>query len=76
MHLIRTPSLKFFAKLINVEIRQWKNAHCHLDQISLRYHTVIDQRLTVFHQLFSWTSAGLSKCAIYKMIGSQGHLNV
>ena len=47
-----------------------------LSKISLHYHTVIDQRLTGFHQLFSWTSAGLSKGPIDKMIGSQGHLTV
>ena len=29
-----------------------------------------------FHQLFSWTSAGLSKCSIDKMISFQGHRTV
>ena len=45
-------------------------------KISLHYKIVIKQRLTVFHQLFSWISVGLSKCSIDKMIGSQGHLTV
>ena len=35
-----------------------------------------DQRLARFHHLFSWTSVGLSKCPIDKMIASQGHLTV
>ena len=54
----------------------FKKFQCHLSQISLRYQTVIDQRLTVFHQLFSWTSVEPWKCPIDKMIGSQGCLTV
>ena len=76
VHLTRTPSLNLFTKWINFELRQWKNANCHLDKISLHYHTVIDHRLTVVHQLFSWTSVGLPKCPINKIIGSQSHLRV
>ena len=47
-----------------------------LSKISLHYVTAPPSQLTVFHQLFSWTSVGLSKCLIDKMIGSQGRLNV
>ena len=53
-----------------------KKVNCTLSRISLHYQTVIDQKLTTFHQLFSWTLVGLSKCPIDKIIGSQGHLNV
>ena len=35
-----------------------------------------NQRLQAFYQLISWTSVGLSKCPIDKMISSQGHLIV
>ena len=41
---------------------------------NLHYQAVIDQRLTVFHQLFSWTSVGLSECPIDKVVGSQSYL--
>ena len=37
---------------------------------------MIDQRLPVIHQLFSWTSAWPLKCPIDKMIGLQGHPTV
>ena len=53
-----------------------KKFHSPLSKISLHYQTVIDHRLTVFQQLFSWTCVGLSKCPIDKMIGLQGHLTV
>ena len=33
----------------------------------------IGHRLAAFHQLFSWTSAGPSKCLIDKLIGWQGY---
>ena len=58
------------------KIRHCKNFQCLLSKTSLHYQTVIDQRLTVFNQLFSLTSVGPSKCPINKMIGSQGHLRV
>ena len=45
-------------------------------KVSQHYQTVINQRLTVFLQLFSLTSVAPSKCFIDKMIGLQGHLNV
>ena len=54
----------------------FKRFHCPLSKISLRYQTVIDQSLTVFHQLFSWTSVRPSKCLIDEMIGSQGSLAI
>ena len=47
-----------------------------LSKISLHYQTVIDNRLTVIHQLFSLTSVGPSKCLIEKMIDSQDHITV
>ena len=76
VYQMRTLSHKIFCKSINFKIKYCKTFHCPLRKISLHYQTVIDQRLTAFHQLFSWTSVGLSKCLIDKMIGSQGHLNV
>ena len=54
------------AKWLKFKIRHCKNVHCSLSKISLHYHTVIGQTLTVFHQLFSWTSVGHSKCPIDK----------
>ena len=65
-----------FSKWVNVEIRACKKCRCPLSKISLHYQTVIGQSLTVFYQLFSWTSAELSKCPIDKMIGLQGYLTV
>ena len=56
--------------------KSFKKSHCALSTISLHYQMVIDQRLTVFQQLFSWTSVGLSKCSIDKMIDSQDRLIV
>ena len=56
--------------------KSFKKSHCAFSTISLHYQMVIDQKLTVFHQLFSWTSVGLSKCSIDKMIDSQDHLIV
>ena len=66
----------FFCQSINFKIKYCKKFHCHLTKISLHYQTVLDQRLTAFHQVFSWTSARPSKCPIHKMIGLQGHLTV
>ena len=54
----------------------YKKYYCPLSKISLHYQTVIDQKVTVLHQLFSWTSVAPSKCPINKMIGLQGHLIV
>ena len=70
--LAENLSQKILSKRINVQIRHCKNFDCVLSKISLHYQIVIDQRLTVFHQQFSWTSVGPSKCPIDKMIGSQG----
>ena len=73
---MRSPSEKFFWKSLKFKIRHCKNFQCPLSKISLHYQTVIDQRLTVFHQLFSWTSVEPSTCPIDKMIGLQEHLRV
>ena len=67
---------ELFSKWINIQIRHCKKFHCPLSKTSLHYQTVIDQRLTVFHQLFSWTPVGPSKCPFEKIIGSEGHLTV
>ena len=67
---------EIFSKWINIQIRHCKKFHCPLSKISLHYQAVIEQRLTVIHLLFSWTSAGPSKCPIDKMFGSHGHLTV
>ena len=70
--LAKTLSQKFFSKQTNNQIRHCnKTFHCPLSKISLHYQTVIEQRLTVIHQLFSWASFGCSKCPINKMIGLQ-----
>ena len=71
---LRSLSRKNFGKWINFQIRDCKTFHCPLFKISLHYQTVIDQRLTVFHRLFSCTSVGPLKCLINKMIGSEVHL--
>ena len=60
-----------FLKRIHLEIRQCKKCYCLLSKSSLHYYTVIDQRWPVFHQLFSWTWVGASKCSIHKMIDWQ-----
>ena len=65
-----------FSKWINIQIKHCKTFHCRLSKISLHYQTVIDQRITLFNQLFSCTSVGPSKYPIDKMISSQGHLTV
>ena len=65
-----------FASYWNLKLGIVKVFNVLLSKISLHYQTVIDQKLTVFHQLFSWTSVGPSKCPIDKMIGSQGHPRV
>ena len=69
-------SQKIFSKWINFQIGHWKKFHRPLSKINLHYQTLIDQKLTVFHQLFSWTSVVLSICPIDKMIGSKGHLTL
>ena len=65
-----------FSKSINFKIKYCKKCHCRLCKISRHYENVIDQRLIVFHYLFSWTTVRPSKCPINKMISSQGHLTV
>ena len=60
----------------NGQINHCKKVNCTLCKINLHYQTVIIQRLTVSQQLFTWTSGGLSKCPIDKMIGLKGHLTV
>ena len=72
---LETPQ-HFFWKSLKIKIRHCRNFQCPLSKISVHYQTVIDQRLTVFHQLFSWTLVGPSKCPINKMNGSQNHLRV
>ena len=76
MYQLRTPSHKIFCKSENFKIKYCKIFHCRLHIISLHYQTVVDERLTVFHQLFSWTSVGPSKYLIDKMIGPQSQLRV
>ena len=71
-----TRSQKCFWKSLKFNIRRCKNFHCSLINISLHYQTVIDQKLTVSHQLFSWTTVRSWKCQIHKMIGSQNHLKI
>ena len=66
--LAKNSFTEIFSKLINVEIRRCKKFRCPLCKINLHYETVIDQKLTVVRQFFSWTSIGLSKCPIDKMI--------
>ena len=66
----------FFSKSLKFKIRYCENFQCPLNKISLHYHTVIDQKLTVFHQLFSWTTVRPSKCPNDKMISLQDHLRV
>ena len=74
--VLRSLSQKIFQKLINVQIRQFKKFHCPSSKISLHYQSMIDQRLTLFHQLFSWTSVGPPKFPIDKIVSLQGHLTV
>ena len=38
------------------------------------FKLLYNQRLEAFYQLFSWTLVGPLKCAMNKMIGSQGRL--
>ena len=76
VYKLRTISQKIFCNWRNVQIRHCKKVPCPLSKISLHYQSAIDQRLTVIHQMFSWTSAGPSKFPIHKMSGSQGHLTV
>ena len=56
------------SKWLNVEIRACKICRCPLNKISLHYQAVIGQSLTVFYQLFSWTSVGPSKCRLTKWL--------
>ena len=59
------------------EMNKFSNeAFQKLNALLVHYQTVIDQRLTIFHQLFSWTLVRLSKCPIDKIIGLQGLLTV
>ena len=76
VYWLGTLSQKIFWKWINFWIRHSKKFHCPLSTISLHYQTAIDQKLTVLHQLLSWTEVGPSKCPIDKKIGSQDHLTV
>ena len=43
----------YLRKSLKFKIRHWKNFQSPLNKISLYYQTVIDQRLTVFNQLFN-----------------------
>ena len=65
-----------FLKWINFKKRHCKNSHCPSSKITQHYQTLIDQRITVFHQLFSWSSVGPSKSGTDEMIGLQHHLTV
>ena len=76
VYQLRTLSQKIFPKWKNFQSKHCRIFHCRLSKIGLHDQTVIYHRLTVFHQLFSWTSVGLSKCPINKMTCSKGHLNV
>ena len=67
---------KFFENEYIFKLGIQKNFHCPLSKISLHYQTVIDQRLGILHQMFSWTSVGSLKCPIDKTSASQGHLTV
>ena len=67
---------KYFWRSLKFKIKHCENFQCHFSKISLHYQIAINHRLTVFHQLFSWTSVGSSKCPIHKMIGLQGNLRV
>ena len=74
-----TSFLRFFKK--NFEINKLSNYALQkillpLSKISLHYQTVIDQRVTVLHQLFSWTLVGPLKYPVTKTIGLQDHLTV
>ena len=53
-----------------------KNFYYSLSKINLHYQTEIDQRPTVCHEMFSWTSVGPSKCSIKQMIGWECHRTV
>ena len=70
---LETPQ-QFFWKSLKIKIRHCRNFQFLLSKISLHYQT--DWSEAVFHQLFSWTSVGPSKCPINKMNGSQNHLRV
>ena len=52
-----------------------KPIHLLLKQAYI-YKLFVDHKLAATQQLFSWTSAGLSKCQIDEVIGSQDHMTV
>ena len=56
MYYLRTLSRKFLRRSVNLQIRHCKKFYCCLSKINLYYQTLIGQRLTIFHQLLSWTS--------------------
>ena len=58
VYYLSTPSQKLFWKSLKFKTKHCKNFKCPLSKVSLQCQTVIDQRLTIFHQLFGWTSAG------------------
>ena len=74
--LSENSSQNLFWMSLKFKIRHCKNFQCPLSKIILHHKNIIDQKLTVFHQLFSQTSVGPSKCRIDKMIVSQGYLTV
>ena len=74
--LLENSDTENFCKSIKFEIKYYEKFHCRFCKISLHYQTVIDKRLTIFHQLFRWTLAGPLKCLINKMTGLQDHLRV
>ena len=55
---------KSFIKKINSKLGNQKKFHCVLSKISLFYEAA--QKLTFFHELFSWTSVGPPKYLINK----------
>ena len=76
VYQLRTLSQNFFGKWVNFKIGHSKKFYCLLCKTLPCYQTMIHERLTIFHQLFSWTLVGPSKCPIDKKIGSQGYLRV
>ena len=66
-----------FFEIKKFSIKHCRKFRCRLSKIRrLHYETVIYHRLTVFHQLFRYTSVGPSKSPIDKMIGLEGYLTV
>ena len=74
--LAKNSFTEHFWKWINFQITHCKEFHYPLSKISLHCQTVIYQSLTVFHQLFWRTSAGLTKCPMNKMIVPQSYLAI